>query len=192
MVRFANIYTLLNKYGSLKSSLKTAFHMKWGTFSYRRMSFVLINVRATFQRAMDIEIWGLVGHYVVIYLDDVSIFSKKREHHVFHLKHNFDRCRKYGIPLNPKKIIFYVLEGKPLGHVISKKGISIDPERFEDITQIPMPHNKKDMQSFMGTINFVQIFVPNLRNLCSKWWSKVYNSSGLTLRKFPFYISKQQ
>ena len=54
-----------------------------------------------------------------------------------------------------------VLEGKMLGHIISKKGISIDQERVEAIIQIPTPHNRKAMQSFMGPINFVHIFVPD-------------------------------
>ena len=81
------------------------------------------------------------------------------------MKQIFDCSRKYGISLNPKKIIFAVLEGKLLGHIISKKGISIDQERVEAITQIPMPHNRKYMQSFMGTINFVQRFVPDFAQI---------------------------
>ena len=105
---------------------------------------------------MDIAFHGLIGHSVVVYLDDVTIFSKKREDHMFHLKQIFDCCRKYGISLNPKKCVFTVLEGKLLGHIISKRGISLDPERIAAIAQIPLPHNKKGMQSFMGTINFVQ------------------------------------
>ena len=92
---------------------------------------------------MDIAFRGLVGHSVVVYLDDVTVFSKKREYHVLPLKQIFDRCRKYGISLNPKKIIFVVLEGKLLGHIISKKGISIDLERIEVISQITLPHKKK-------------------------------------------------
>ena len=83
---------------------------------------------------MDIAFRGLIGHSVVVYLDDVTVLSKKREDHVFHLKQFFYRCRKYSISLNPKKIIFAVLEGKMLGHIISKKGISIDPEIIESIS----------------------------------------------------------
>ena len=55
--------------------------------------------------------------------------------------------------------MFAVTKGKLLGHVISRKGISIDPERIKAIEHIPLPHNKKGMQSFMGTINFVRRFV---------------------------------
>jgi len=63
--------------------------------------------------------------------------------------------------LNPKKSIFGVTEGKLLGHVISKEGISIDPERVNFISQLIYPHNKKGMQSFFGEINFVQKSITN-------------------------------
>jgi hypothetical protein len=76
------------------------------------MPFGLINVGATFQCAMDIAFRGLVNKSVVIYLDDVTVFSKNRSDHVHHLKQIFDRCRKYGISLNPKKTIFALTEGK--------------------------------------------------------------------------------
>ena len=61
--------------------------------------------------------------------------------------------------------MFAVTEGKLLGHTIFKKGISIDPERIKDIEQIPLPHNKKGMQSFMGTINFMRRFVPEFSQI---------------------------
>ena len=61
--------------------------------------------------------------------------------------------------------MFAVIEGKLLGHVVSKKGISIDPERIKSIEHIPLPHNKRGMQSFMGTINFVQRFVPDFAQI---------------------------
>ena len=62
--------------------------------------------------------------------------------------------------------MFVVAEGKLLGHVIFKKGISIDPERIKSIEQIPLHHNnKKGMQSFMGTINFVRRFVPEFAQI---------------------------
>ena len=104
---------------------------------------------------MDISFHGIIGCSVVVYLNDVTIFSKKRKEHAFHLKQIFKRCRKYDISLNPKKCVFEVIEGKLLGHIVSKKGTSIEPKRIKSIEQIPLPHNKKGMQSFMGTINFV-------------------------------------
>ena len=85
------------------------------------MPFGLINDGENFQRDMDIAFYGLIGRSFMVYLDDVMIFSKKREEHAFHLNHIFERCRKYGISLNPKKCVFVVTKGKLLGHVISKK-----------------------------------------------------------------------
>ena len=76
---------------------------------------------------MDIDFYGFSGRSMVFYLDEVTVFSKKREEHMFHVKQIFDHCQKYGISLNPKKCVFPVLEGKLLGHIISKRGISIDP-----------------------------------------------------------------
>ena len=108
---------------------------------------------------MDIAFCSLTGHSVVVYRDDVIVISKKREEHTFHLKQIFERCRKYDISLNPRKCVFAVIEGKLLGHVVSKKGISIDLERIKAIEEISLPHNKKGMQSFTGTINFVRRFV---------------------------------
>ena len=61
--------------------------------------------------------------------------------------------------------MFAITKGKLLGHIVSKKGISIDPERIKSIEQIPLTHNKKRMQSFMGTINFVRRFVPDFAQI---------------------------
>ena len=128
-----------------EDKLKTTFRTKWGTFVYRRIPFGLINTRETFQRAMDIAFHGLISQSVVVYLDNVTVYCKKREEQMFHLKQIFERCRKYDISLNPKKCVFVVLDRKLLGHIISKKGISIDPERIKAIEQISLPHNKKGM-----------------------------------------------
>ena len=149
MVSSLEMFSLLDGFSGYNQVLvveqdrpKTMFRTKWATFSYRRMPFGLINVGDTFQRAMDITFWGFIGHSVVVYLDDVTFFSKKREDHAFHLKQFFYRCRKHGISLNLKKSIFKILEGKLLGHIISKKEISIDPERIEVKSHISLPHNK--------------------------------------------------
>jgi hypothetical protein len=82
----------------------------------------------TFQREMDIDFKGLIGQSVVVYIDDVMVYSKKRTNHPHHLKQIFERCKKYGISLNPKKSVFVVSEGKLLGNIISKDGIYVDLE----------------------------------------------------------------
>ena len=86
---------------SKTDQLKTTFRIPWGTYAYRKMPFGLINAGATFQSAMDIVFRGLINQSVIIYLDDVTIFSKNRADHLTHLRRFFECCRKYGISLNP-------------------------------------------------------------------------------------------
>jgi hypothetical protein len=71
------------------------------------------------------------------------------------------QCRKFGISLNPSKSIFGVTKGKLLGHIVFDSGISIDLERIAAIPNLPTPTSKKEVQDFMGVINFVYRFVPD-------------------------------
>jgi hypothetical protein len=77
----------------------------------------------------------------------------------------FEKCRKFGISLNPKKSLFELEEGKLLGHIISKDRIKIDPIRIEVIQEVEHPRNIKELQSFIGKINFLRRFIPNLVEL---------------------------
>eukprot|EP00253_Pinus_taeda_P010565 PITA_10565 len=141
--------------------LKTTFRTKWGTYAYQKMPFGLINAGATFQREMDIDFKGLINRTIVVYLDDITVFSKERSNHLHDLNQIFQCCKKYGISLNPKKSFFALDQGKLLGFIVSKDGIYIDPDRIKEISEIPFPRNKKSMQSFLGQINFVKRFVPD-------------------------------
>eukprot|EP00253_Pinus_taeda_P015232 PITA_15232 len=144
---------------------KTAFTTPWGTFKYVKMPFGLKNAGATFQRAMDIAFAKEIHDFLVIYLDDLTPFSKSDQEHINHLRQIFLKCRKYGISLNPKKSIFGLEEGKLLGHIISKDGIRIDPDRIQAILHMPHPRNIKELQAFLGKINFLRRFIPNLAEL---------------------------
>ena len=89
------------------------------------------------------------------------MYSKKRSNHLMHLKQIFERCRKYGISLNPKKTIFVVIEDKLLIFIMSKYGMVIEPKIIEFIANITHPCSKKMIQSFLGKINFIRRFVPS-------------------------------
>jgi hypothetical protein len=81
--------------------------------------------------------------------------------HFGHLRKVLTQCKKIGISLNPSKSIFGVTKGKLLGHIFFYLGISIDPERIVAILNLPAPTSKKEVQAFMGIINFVPRFVPD-------------------------------
>jgi ribonuclease HI len=98
---------------------KTTFTTPWGTFMYAKMPFGLMNAGETFQRAMDIAFIGERDKFVVICLDDITVFSRLDKEHCYHLRKVFLKCRKFGLSLNPKNSLFAMKEGKLLGHIWS-------------------------------------------------------------------------
>ena len=78
-----------------------------------------MNANATFRMEMDITFAGEKDRFVVIYLDDITVYSKSNEDHLKILKQVFDKCRKFGLSLNPKKSYFVVQEGKLFGHIVT-------------------------------------------------------------------------
>ena len=92
----------------------------------------------------------------------MTVISYYDDQHLKHLRRVFQKCRKFGISLNPKNSNFGMQEGKFLGHIISKEGIKIDPNKVESILNIDTPRSKKEVQSFLGKMDFLRRFIPNL------------------------------
>ena len=183
---------------------KTTFITPWGTFEYLRIPFGLTNAGATFQRAMDFSFKGLIGKIIEIYQDDLTVFSKDGKSHIGHLKQVFERCREFGISLNPSKSVFGVTKGKLLGHIVPQYGVKVDPERIEAIAKIPLPTSKKSLQSFHGKINFVHKSIPNYTEIAKllykllkkdakfKWdeqCKKAFKEIKSTISEAPFPVS---
>ena len=112
---------------------------------YAKMPFGLMNVGATFQRVMDISFAEEKERFVVVYLDDIVVYSESNLQQIDHLRKTFLRSRKFRISLNPKKSHFIMLEGKLLGHIISKDGIKSDPRGVQAIQNIGFPRSKKEV-----------------------------------------------
>ena len=128
-----------------------------------------MNAGENFQREMDIDCLEEKDNFFVIYMDDITIYSKYERDHTNHFENLFLKCRRYGISLNPRKSKFSMKEGKLLGHIISKDGIRIDPNIVKYILKVEVPRNKREIQSFIGQVNFSRCFIPsfakNLRNV---------------------------
>jgi hypothetical protein len=138
---------------------KMTFTTPWGTFMYAKMPFGLMNAREMFQRAMDIAFIGEKDKFVVIYLDNITVFSKSDKEQCCHLRKFFLKCRSFGLSLNPKKSLFPMKEGKLLGHIVLAEGVKIDPSRVEAIQALEIPRSQKEVQSFLGKINFLRRFI---------------------------------
>ena len=141
---------------------KTTFTTPWGTFMYAKMPFGIMSARETFQRAMDIAFADEKDKFIVIYLDDITVFSNSDDQHLKHIRRVFQKSRKFGISLNPKNSNFGMQEGKLIGYIISKEGIKIDPSKVEEIMKIGTPRRNKEVQSFLGKVNILTRFIPNL------------------------------
>jgi hypothetical protein len=148
-----------------KDREKTAFTTPWGTFMYVKIPFGLMNAGATFQRAMDIAFIEEKDKFMVIYLDDITVFSRSGKEHCCHLRKVFSKCQRFGLSLNPKKSLFAMEEGKLLGHIVSAEGVRIDPSRVEAIRTLSLPRSKKEVQAFLGKINFLRRFILNFAKL---------------------------
>jgi hypothetical protein len=114
---------------------------------------------------MDIAFSGERDEFAVIYMDDIIVFSKSDKEHCQHLRKFFLKCRRFSLSLNPKKSLFSMQEGKLLGHIVSDKGVNIDSSKVEAIQELSLPISKKEVQSFMGKINFLRRFVSNFVEL---------------------------
>jgi len=111
---------------------------------------------------MDIDFAYEKDKFIVLYLDDITMFSKTNINNLFHLKIVFEKCTKFSISLETEKSLFGIEEGKFLVHIISEDGIRIDPRRIEAIMKIDPLRNKNEVHSFIGRINFLRRFILNL------------------------------
>ncbi|KAJ9066083.1 hypothetical protein DSO57_1039776 [Entomophthora muscae] len=108
---------------------KTAFVIKWGQYEYIHMPFGLKGTPCTFQRIMNGVFEGLIGDFVTVYLDDITIYSKTFDKHLQHLKLCLDCIKSANLSVNAEKFILAVQQLKLLGHMVSAFGKHPDPEK---------------------------------------------------------------
>ena len=112
------------------SKVLTAFTVEpLGFYECDHMSFGLTNAPATFQQLMQSHLDNLHLHYCIIYLDDVTVFSKTLEEHIVRLRAVFKKLKQAGLKLKPSKCEFFRQELTYLGHVVSKKAYKLTPRR---------------------------------------------------------------
>ena len=138
---------------------KTAVITPFGLYEFLRMAFGLRNAGASFQRMMDRVIRGLT--FVYCYLDDLRVASRSAEEHINHLRILFQRLQQFGLVINLEKCVFMVSEIEFLGHHVSARGALPLSSNVEAVKTFPEPATVKDMQVFLGMVNFYRRFVPN-------------------------------
>ncbi|CAI7778640.1 unnamed protein product [Closterium sp. NIES-53] len=144
---------------------KTAFRTRYGSYEFTVMPFGLTNAPSTFQLTMNRFFRDLLDRCVIVYLDDILIFSKTREHHLRDLDTVFKRLQESRIITKGSKCEFFKQELEFLGHVISRNGIKFDPAKIKTIQEWKSPTNVTELQSFLGFVNNVRRFIPNMAGI---------------------------
>jgi len=133
-----------------------------GLFEWVVMTFGLKNDGATYQRVINLIFHDLLGIILEVYIDDIVIKSANLDHHLADLRLALERMRRYGLKMNPLKCAFGVSAEKLLGFIIHEKGIEIDSKGIEATKKVEAPTCKKDLQKFLGKVNFLRRFISNL------------------------------
>ena len=149
------------------SKQKTAFICDEGLFHWNVMSFGLCNAPASYQRYMDAVLAGLKWNTLICYVDDVVVFSKDFKTHLQDLETVLDRFIDANLQLKPSKCHLFKRELIYLGHVISEKGISMDPAKIKAILEMPAPTDKKTVRSFLGMAGYYRAFIRNFAKKCA-------------------------
>ncbi|KAL5537554.1 hypothetical protein UlMin_042915 [Ulmus minor] len=146
---------------------KTAFKTHEGLFEWLVMPFGLSNAPSTFIRIMTQVLQPFIGKFIVVYFDDILVYSKQVDQHLQHLRKVFEVLRKHTLYLNLKKCTFLVNRLLFLGFNISADGIQVDDSKTKAITDWPIPKNLKELQSFHGLATFYRKFIRHFSTLAS-------------------------
>ena len=138
---------------------KTAFRTRCGHFEFLVMPFGLTNAPATFMTLMDRILHPFLGKFVVVFLDDILIYSKSKREHLEHLRAVFELLRKNKLFGKESKCDFFAEQIHYLGHIVSAEGTRMDPEKVDAILRWPEPKNLEELQIFLGMSGFYRQYV---------------------------------
>jgi hypothetical protein len=133
-----------------------------GLFEWVIMTFGLKHAGATYQRSMNLIFHDLLGTIVEVYINDIVVKPARDDSHLADLRLAFEKMRRYKLKMNPLKCAIVVSAGKFLGFIVHVKGIEIDPKKIEAIQSVKAPTCKKDLQKFLGKVNYLRRFICNL------------------------------
>ena len=146
-----------------ESKLLTTFITPFGRFCFNKLPFGISSAPEIFQRHMNKVLSGLQG--VLCHVDDILVYGKDSTEHESRLQATLERIREAGITLNESKCCFYQSCVSFLGHVIDKDGISPDPKKTAAILNMTPPSSITELRRFMGMVNQMSKFSPNIAHI---------------------------
>ena len=156
---------------------KTAFRTRYGLFEYSVVPFGLTGAPAAFMKWMQQLFHHLLDKSVVVFLDDILIYSKTEEEHKQHLLQVLDILRKNQLYAKLPKCQLFKRSVNFLGHVLDEHGLSMEKDKVKAIQEWPRPKNRKEILSFLGLAGYYRRFIKNFSQLALKMTELLKNDA---------------
>ncbi|GJT53610.1 putative reverse transcriptase domain-containing protein [Tanacetum coccineum] len=144
---------------------KTAFRTRYGHFEFTVMPFGLTNAPAIFMDLMNRVCKPYLDKFVIVFIDDILIYSKSEEEHEVHLKTILDLLKKEKLYAKFSKCEFWLKEVQFLGHVVNRDGIHVDPSKVESVKNWKTPESSTEIRSFLGLAGYYRRFIKNFSKI---------------------------
>jgi hypothetical protein len=144
---------------------KTAFTTRYGLYEYLVMSFGLTNAPAHFMYLMNSVFMPELDKFVVVFIDDILVYSKTKKEHAEHLRIVLTRLREHQLYAKFSKCDFWLKEVQFLGHVLSAEGVAVDPSKVKEVLDWKPPATVHQVWSFLGLAGYYRRFIPDFSKI---------------------------
>jgi hypothetical protein len=156
---------------------KTAFSTHLGHYEYLVMPFGLCNAPATFQQLMNTLFAPHLRDFVLVFFDDILVYSKSKEDHIQHLQVVLQVLRNNQLKAKLSKCQFAQPQIEYLGHIISGDGVATDPAKIQDIIKWEIPRTVRKLRGFLGLTGYYRRFIPQYALICQPLHSALKKNS---------------
>ncbi|GKF37127.1 putative reverse transcriptase domain-containing protein, partial [Tanacetum coccineum] len=139
--------------------LKTTFRTRYGHYEFQVMPFSLTNALAVFMDLMNRVCKPYLDKFVIVFIDDIIIYSKNKQEHLEHLKLILELLKKEELYAKFSKCEFWIPKVQFLGHVIDSQGIHVDPAKIESIKDWASPKSPMEIRHFLGLVGYYRRFI---------------------------------
>ncbi len=165
---------------------KTAFRTRYGHYEFLVMPFGLTNAPATFQQEMNDMFRDQLGQFIIVFLDDILIYSRTLDEHCQHVRFALQTLRKHNFYAKISKCEFFKKSITYLGHLITERGVQIDPSRTEKVKLWPIPRTVRELRSFLGFVGFLRKSIRNYSQLTTPFTNLLKGQTRKSTKPIPW------